>query len=174
MPETGGGLWGRISWALCRMEQPPWPHLFDARSPPVLISTGVPRLHPVFPGGRSTPEKTRVISLTSPPLLGSCVHRCSSAKGAGPPGSGDPGLPPPRGGACTAIRWVVPLFHAGLGCTAKRPPPAALLNSCGCPLIHKTGPPLPAENGHKVAKLGTLGPRPPRQRQQGTEAGPGP
>ena len=83
----------------------------DARSPPVLISTGVPRLHPVFPGGRSTPEKTRLISLTSPPLLGSCVHRCSSAKGAGPPGSGDPGLPPPRGGACTAIRWVVPLFH---------------------------------------------------------------
>lgn len=40
------------------MEQPLWPDLFDARSPPVLISTGAPRLHPVFPGSRSTPEKT--------------------------------------------------------------------------------------------------------------------
>ena len=30
------------------------------------------------------------------------------------------------------------------------------------------------EYGHKVAKVGTLVPRPPRQRQQGTETGPGP
>lgn len=109
--------WGAmegISCALCRVEQPPWPHLFGARSPPILISTSVPRFHPVFPGGRSTLEKIRVTSLTSPPLLGSCVHRCSSAKGAGPSGSGDPGLPLPRGGACTAIRWVVPLFLTSL------------------------------------------------------------
>lgn len=58
IPETGRGPWGGTSWALCRVEQPPWPHLFDARSPPVLISTGAPRLHPVFPGGKSTLEKT--------------------------------------------------------------------------------------------------------------------
>lgn len=133
---------GRPLWdVLGGVEQPPSPHLLDARSPSVMTTTDVPRHFPVPPGENPRPG---YVSLQEPcwaPLSPALLAPPEplSSQSLSPPGhqsplgSQAPVTPPPPPGVPSPHPW--PSHHASRGPprpNSHQPPPACRRLGCVC------------------------------------------